>query len=356
MKKKIKFKATQKIISLFSGCILLVAASLPAVGYAVAAESTKMCYNFATVSGHRDRPQYEANDAIVVLDVIPVPLGTAYNPTLDLAAHTYVKNNLKRLGLQSVDISSVFIGGGCSTGNENANQVARKRHLNDLEGRLLPNLDWLNHVSVLHGNWFKKVATDKSKKQGDVFRDCPDCPEMVVLPESLSMGKTEVTQGQWKAVMGNNPSKYKNCGDECPVEQVSWDDIQIFLQKLNAKTGKQYRLPTKTEWKYACFGGIFKPTYCGSNELIEVGWYRDNSNDQTHPVGQKQANGYGLVDMSGNVREWVEDCDEGNCEWHVLCGGSWLDEWQFSKTTKQHRGLAAIREDTNGFRLVRMLP
>ena len=124
------------------------------------------------------------------------------------------------------------------------------------------------------------------------------------------LGKYEVTQGQWKVVMGNNPSKFQDCGDACPVEQVSWNDAQEFIRKLNQMFGKNYRLPTEAEWEYAARSGGKKEEYSGTNDRASVGnyaWYEDNSGKTTHPVGLKSPNGLGIYDMSGNVDEWVND-------------------------------------------------
>ena len=178
--------------------------------------------------------------------------------------------------------------------------------------------------------------------------------QMIAIPgRSYEIGKYEVTQGEWVSVMGNNPSEFK--GANLPVEKVNWNDIQEFLTKLNQKTGKRYRLPTEAEWEYACYGGS-KTEYCGGNDVDSVAWVKGNSGGQTHPVGQKQANGYGLYDMSGNVWEWMSDCSKGSCAQRVICGGSWLENPLYMHATDS-LGLDARGKGTDiGFRLVRTLP
>ena len=147
--------------------------------------------------------------------------------------------------------------------------------------------------------------------------------EMVKLPSGILMGKYEVTQGQWQKTMGNNPSHFSNCGDNCPVEEVSWDDVQTFIAKLNSQTGKHYRLPTRDEWFSACQAGGSNE-YCGSDSINAVAWYADNSADTTHAAGQKQANAWGLYDMSGNVSEWISSSCTKNCSKAAL-GFSWQE-------------------------------
>ena len=158
----------------------------------------------------------------------------------------------------------------------------------------------------------------------------------VTLTKNYYIGKTEVTQALWKAVMNSNPSNFK--GNNKPVESVSWDDCQEFISKLNAATGKNFRLPTETEWEFAARGGNNSRhyQYSGSNDLFDVAWYTDNSSNTTHDVASKQANKLGLYDMSGNVYEWCSDWHRSYSSNHqydpagptsgsyrVFRGGSW---------------------------------
>jgi len=132
-------------------------------------------------------------------------------------------------------------------------------------------------------------------------------PVHQVTLSSFSIGETEVTQELWQAVMGSNPSNFK--GNKLPVEQVSWNDCQTFITKLNQLTGRTFRLPTEAEWEYAARGGNQSKgyIYSGSNTIGNVAWYMDNSGSSTHPVATKAPNELGIYDMSGNVSEWCQD-------------------------------------------------
>lgn len=167
--------------------------------------------------------------------------------------------------------------------------------------------------------------------------------------ELLYVGKYEVTQGQWQMIMGNNPSSFKNCGANCPVENVSWNDTQQFIQRLNSQSGEQYRLLTKLEWVYACTSGGRNETYCGGNNVDDVAWYESNSGNRTHPVGTKQPNGFDLYDMSGNVWEWCQDADGSS---RVFRGGSWEDIASKAKTSYRDSRYPHISFRSLGFRLV----
>ena len=152
-----------------------------------------------------------------------------------------------------------------------------------------------------------------------------ETPPHRVTIQNVAIGRAEVTQGQWKAVMGSNPSRFKQCGDECPVESVSWHDVQEFVQKLNATTGKRYRLPSEAKWEYAAKAGGAGKWGFGADESALGGyaWFAANSGGRTRPVAGMQANSFGLFDMHGNVWEWVEDCFHYGYVGAPSAGGAW---------------------------------
>ena len=128
----------------------------------------------------------------------------------------------------------------------------------------------------------------------------------VCITQDYYIGKYEVTQGQWQAIMSNNPSKFKK-GDNHPVEQISWNDAQEFILKLSTITNMTYRLPTEAEWEYACRSGGKKQKYCGGNNPSTYAWFGEQWSRGHQPVGSKSPNGLGLYDMSGNISEWIND-------------------------------------------------
>jgi formylglycine-generating enzyme required for sulfatase activity len=156
----------------------------------------------------------------------------------------------------------------------------------------------------VQGGTFMMGCTEE--QEGVCFRE--KAPHQVTAND-FYIGKYEVTQMLWIHIMGYNPSHFE--GDDLPVESISWDDVQEFIQKLNSMTGKEYRLPTEVEWEYAARGGSKskKYKYAGSNKIDDVAWYDNNSDRKTHPVCTKQPNELCIYDMSGNVWEWVSDSD-----------------------------------------------
>jgi formylglycine-generating enzyme required for sulfatase activity len=171
---------------------------------------------------------------------------------------------------------------------------------------------------------------------------------MVQIPgKNYKMGKYEVTQEEWESVMGSNPSIFRGC-PRCPVENVSWNDVQEYIQKINKLTAKQFRLPYPSEWEHAARAGT-NYKYAGSDNIADVAWYGDNSNDKTHVVGQKKPNSWGLYDVSGNVWEWCQDLDGS---FRVLRGGSWLSYPQFCRVSFRLSRVPDYGDIGNGFRLV----
>ena len=218
-----------------------------------------------------------------------------------------------------------------------------------------------NMIKV-EGGTFQMGAT--SEQGGDAYDD--EKPVHSVTVSSFYMGETEVTQALWKAVMGSNPSRWK--GDNLPVEQVSWNDCQKFIKKLNDMTGQNFRLPTEAEWEYAARGGKkgngYK--YAGSNDIGSVVWYTDNSGVKTHPVKGKSPNELGLYDMSGNVYEWCSDWygkeyyssspsnnpkGPSSGSIRVLRGGSWYSRAGRCRVSARFNYGPGNRDIINGFRL-----
>jgi formylglycine-generating enzyme required for sulfatase activity len=203
---------------------------------------------------------------------------------------------------------------------------------------------------------------------GNCYDD--EIPMHIVCVDGFWIGKYEVTQGQWQSLMGDNPSRFKNCGKNCPVERVSWNEAVEFARRLSQKTGYKFRLPTEAEWEYACRSGGREEKYSGSDNVDAVAWYLDNSSGHTHPVGSKRSNGLGIHDMSGNVWEWCQDWYNkyyyGISPWdnpqgpssgsvRVLRGGSWHINAGRVRCAYRNRSGPGGRGDYVGFRLVRII-
>lgn len=205
---------------------------------------------------------------------------------------------------------------------------------------------------------------------GDGFSD--ERPVHEVCVGDFSIGKYPVTQGQWKDIMGDNPSMFNKCGERCPAENISWNDTQEFIKKMKQRLGSLYRLPTEAEWEYAARSGGMQQRWAGTNTTTELGeyaWYEEDSGSRTHPVGMLLPNGFGLYDMSGNVWEWVQDWYDGSYYSHspkndpegpaagtnhVLRGGSFSNGAGYVRVTKRFPEIPDYRLYSYGFRLIRI--
>ena len=194
----------------------------------------------------------------------------------------------------------------------------------------------------------------------------------VNITKDFYVGKYAVTRGEWEKVMGNNPSYFSSCGANCPVEQVSWNDVQKFIKKLNTMEGTdKYRLLTEAEWEYVARGGNKSKgyKYSGSNSIDEVAWYTDNSGSGTHKVGLKKPNELGIYDMTGNVWEWVQDRYDKNYyskspannplnssgSNFVLRGGSWYGYSSYCRVAYRYHLSPFSSDNDLGFRLAKTL-
>ena len=232
------------------------------------------------------------------------------------------------------------------------------------------------------------------------FKDCDKCPEMIVIPSgdfmmgsevdptskdyiyddekpqhvvqirSFAIGKYEITQKQWQALMGNNPSKAR--GNNLPVEMISWKDAQKYVEKLSKITRQKYRLPSESEWEYAARAGSSSLYPWGDSdiELLDYAWFSPKLNE-TRPVGLKIANTFGLYDILGNVEEWVQDClhknyikapndgrvwiKGGDCSKRMLRGGFWETDSLNARTAIRNSQNRNVKSPFIGLRVARDL-
>lgn len=225
------------------------------------------------------------------------------------------------------------------------------------------------HVKVkklrIRGKLLEMVKLPGGKFQmGSLGGDADEQPRHEVSLMPFQIGRYEVTQQQWQSVMGSNPSYFDGCAD-CPVDSVSWDEIQQFIQKLNRLTGRKFRLPSEAEWEYACRAGG-QERYCGDSDKAQVVWYSQNSDGRSQRVGYLTPNAFGLYDMSGNIYEWVADCwhsgyvgapsdgrawTSGACQRRVLRGGAWYYSPAYATATYRNANISSSRFIIYGFRL-----
>lgn len=237
-----------------------------------------------------------------------------------------------------------------------------------LESKLIPGQDYSDPATGINFIFVRGGCFQMGDTFGDGSADEKPIHEACV--DDFYIGKHEITQGQWKNIMGNNPSKFKDCGNDCPVEMISWNDVQEFIKKLKQKTGGKYRLPTEAEWEYAAKSGGKNENWSGTSnpsEIEEYAWYTKNSGWKTYPVGQKKPNGIGLYDMSGNVWEWTADWYDSKAyknspkenpngpesgRYKVLRGGSWFDSQKIVRTSNRNKNRPEKQNSYFGFRLV----
>jgi len=287
-----------------------------------------------------------------------VEQGTPYTGTLSYGTHNIIAVPDAKGYLETTENISITQGGKTSF-----TFVLKPDSKDYTETTSSLNIDMV----YIKGGTFTMGCTSE---QSDCEED--EKPAHSVTLSDYYIGKFEVTQKQWTAIMGNNPSYFKDCGN-CPVETVSYNEIQDFLQKLNQKTGKKYSLPTEAQWEYAARGGVMSQglashtKYAGSNAIGDVAWFTVNSDSKTHPVGQKNANELGIFDMSGNVWEWCSDWYDKDYYKHspqnnpentnngsdrVLRGGSWYGLESGCRVANRRNRNPDGRSRIYGFRLV----
>lgn len=237
--------------------------------------------------------------------------------------------------------------------------------------RKVEKMKYANKTFTVNGVSFEMIAVKggtftmggTAEQSSDARSD--EKPTHSVTLSDYYIGKFEVTQELWQAVMGSNPSQFR--GDNLPVEYVSWNDVQEFIKKLNQQTGYNFRLPTEAEWEYAARGGSKSKgyKYSGSNNIGDVAWYNDNSGGKTIQVGTKASNELGIYDMSGNVYEWCQDWyygyyssgSQNNPEGpssgknRVLRGGSWYYSAWICRVSNRFYSYPVERNNKYGFRL-----
>ena len=300
--------------------------------------STKMDTEDAQHSPEQERTNKTENKRVITLVIVIATLMVC------VAIVSLLKNTIQTSPNEEVKYTTDSI-----VADEPRAKEAKRIVVNDISFKMIP----------VEGGTFTMGATSEMTEPFD-----DEKPTHQVTLSSYYIGETEVTQALWKAVMGSNPSNFK--GDDLPVEQVSWDDCQTFISKLNALTGKRFRLPTEAEWEFAARGGNKSCgyQYSGGDELSEVAWFVGNSGDRTHAVGTKIANELSIYDMSGNVCEWCSDnyvayssdsqvnpSSSGSGANRSFRGGSWINRNRKCRVSNRFSVDLNNRYDGLGLRL-----
>ena len=260
--------------------------------------------------------------------------------------------------LASLNVSAQTQQTGAAEGIENTIAVEKQ---SDSYHDPNPGATWTEPVTGMPFIYIPKGCFQMGSNSGDD----DEKPLHEVCLDSFWIGKYEVTQGQWKKIMGQNPARF-DLGDNYPVEQISWHAAKTFIAKLNQQSGKLFSLPTEAQWEFAARSGGKDQRYAGGDNLDDLAWYRSNSEYKTHRVGTKKPNDFGLYDMSGNVAEWCEDVylSQGYSKHArhnplvtsggslvVLRGGSWVNTPEYMRATFRLRFSADYLYSDLGFRL-----
>lgn len=235
--------------------------------------------------------------------------------------------------------------------------------------KLFTNPLGMEFVYIPPGTFIMGSPPDEANRGEDEFQ------KMVTISKGFYIQKTEVTQGQWKEIMGNNPSRFKSNGKDFPIENVSWDEVQKFIGLMRLRQEPQkYRLPTEAEWEYVCRSGLASSNvekavteYDNNPDFDHLGWYSDNSGGKTHAVAQKIPDKQGIYDMRGNVWEWCQDYYSAGGDvkpvidptgpsfgrGRVIRGGSWRFGARCMRCANRKWVHQRFKADNLGFRLVR---
>ena len=314
--------------------------------------------------------------------------GSPFNPEvfvkLYIAASGWTNMAFNHVTVDDISICSAYQYSGSANKSDSISINGRlKEHQYDL-----PSLTFTNTLRMTF-NLIPSGTFTMGSPTNELGRGSDETQHQVTLTQSYYMQTTEVTQGQWRSVMGSNPSYFSNCGDDCPVEYVTWNDVQSFITAMNQRGEGTYRLPTEAEWEYAARagsttafanGGITVSDSCDYDPNLDVmGWYCGNS-DVTysgclnlsggtcagpHPVASKQANAWGLYDMHGNVNEWCQDryddyptsavtdpTGPSSGSYRERRGGSWAHYANGCRSARRLIYKPDYRDNNSGFRLV----